>query len=143
MLRCHFKGANRSYLAIVLNCQDHILKSIKLNEFLWRDFNLLLLTDIAVKFLFVGLFVLIGLFSRWFSLSLLALSGLLKLSLRLSGEVALVPIDVVLVLIVEVWRLLKEEIVAQTPVELLHRELEVVLVSYRHCHIVVIFYSCF
>jgi hypothetical protein len=111
MLRGHFVGANGSNLAIVLNGVDHILESIELNEFLWWDSDLLWLTDIAIKFLLLSIFIICGFLSCGFGLCLFSLCWLLQFSLGLSSQVALVPIDIIFVLIVEVWHLLESVII--------------------------------
>jgi hypothetical protein len=99
MLRCHFKGAYWSDLAIIFDGKDNILKSIELDQFFWWDLNLLLLTNITIELLLISILIIASIFSWWLSLSLFSLD-LLELSLWLSSEIALIPINILFVLIV-------------------------------------------
>jgi hypothetical protein len=138
MLRCHFKGAHWSNLTIIFDGEDNILKSIELNQFFWWNLNLFLLTDITIELLLVSILIICGIISWCLSLSLFALN-LLELPLWLTGEIALISINMCLVLVVEIWHLLEQEIAAQSPVELLHWEFEAVLVSNGYSHVVIVF----
>ena len=138
MLRCHFKGAYWSNLAIIFDGEDHILKSIELDQFFWWDLNLFLLTDITIELFLISILIIASIISWWLSLSLFSLD-LLELPLWLSSEIALIPINMLLVLVVKIWHLLEQEITAQSPVELLHWEFEAVLVSDGDSHVVVVF----
>jgi hypothetical protein len=138
MLRCHFKGAYWSNLAIIFDGEDHILKSIELDQFFWWDFNLFLLTDITIELFLISILIITSIISWWLSLSLFSLD-LLELPLWLSSEIALIPINMLLVLVVDIWHLLEQEIIAQSPVELLHWEFKAVLVCDGYSHVVVVF----
>ena len=138
MLRGHFERTHGGDLAVIFNSKHYVFKPIELDQFLWWYLDLFLLTDIAIELLLVSLLIISGLLSWWLSLSLFALD-LLELSLGLSSEETLVPINEFLVLVVQIWHLLEQEIGAQGPVELFHWELKAVLVSYRHRHVVVVF----
>ena len=142
MLGGHFESANWSDLAVIFDGEDDILKSIQFNQFFWWNLNFFLFTDITIKFFLISILIISSVVSWWLSLSLFSLSWLLELSLWLSKEVTLISVNMLLVLIIQIWHLLEEEVVAECPVELLHWELETVLISDGNCNIVVVLDAC-
>lgn len=139
MLGGHFESANWSNLAVIFDGEDNVLKSIQFDQFFWWNLNFFLFADITIKFFFISIFIVSSVLSWWLSLSLFSLNWLLKLSLRLSKEVALISINILLVLIIQIWHLLEEEVVTECPVESLHWELKAVLVSDRNSNVIVVF----
>lgn len=139
MLGGHFKSANWSNLAVIFDGEDNVLKSIQFDQFFWWNLNFFLFTDITIKFFLISIFIVSSVLSWWLSLSLFSLNWLLKFSLRLSKEVALISINILLVLIIQIWHLLEEEVVTECPVEFLHWELKAVLVSDRNSNVIVVF----
>lgn len=139
MLGGHFESANWSNLAVIFDGEDNVLKSIQFDQFFWWNLNFFLFTDITIKFFLISIFIVSSVLSWWLSLSLFSLNWLLKFSLRLSKEVALISINILLVLIIQIWHLLEEEVVTECPVESLHWELKAVLVSDRNSNVIVVF----